>query len=142
MREILRAQDLIKEPSSSFAAGFDSFIYGYPEPKYTDGYHDFYKRSQGWLYAKDMAKGKGLAFTNAFRCDCGGYPFLYGGFWVCNKCGNKNVDRDWWNICVEKDGDEYCCHGLDFIDLQESSNYAFGETFNEAIDNYEKLYHK
>jgi hypothetical protein len=45
----------------------------------------------------------------------------------------------WWKIQVEKDGNEFCCHGLDFINLQESSNYAFGKTFEEAISNYEKV---
>ena len=48
---------------------------------------------------------------------------------VCNSCGNKDVDKEWWKIKVEKDGNEYCCHGLDFVNLQESNNYAFGKTF-------------
>ena len=40
---------------------------------------------------------------------------------------------------VEKDGNEFCCHGLDFEDLQSSNNYAFGKTFSETINNYEDV---
>lgn len=87
-----------------------------------------------------MAKEDGIAFTHVFKCKSDScFPFQYGGFFVCNSCGGKGVDKDWWKIKVEKDGNEFCCHGLDFTNLQESENYAFGDTFKEAIDNYGKL---
>ncbi|MCK4522047.1 MAG: hypothetical protein KAU20_05720 [Nanoarchaeota archaeon] len=125
------AQDLIKTNNPSITCSFNKFILGYdsPEPK----------GMQGYECAKRMAENGEIAFTHKFRCKCGGYPFLYGGFWVCNRCGRKNVDEDWWKIKVEKDGNEFCCHGLDFVDIMESDNYAFGKTFNEAIDNYGEL---
>ncbi len=138
MEKLKLEQDLIKTHNSSVSAGFNMFIYGYSQPLHTE-YYDHYPRYQGYSFAKEMAKKGEIAFTYNFKCKCGGYPFQYGGFWVCNECGGKNVDEYWWKIKVEKDGNEFCCHGLDFINLQKSENYAFGKTFNEAIDNYEKL---
>lgn len=137
MEKLKYAQDLIKTANSSIDCGFNMFIHGKPSPLYTDGYNDFYARSQGWSYAKEMAKKGEIAFTHRFKCRCGGYPISYGGFWCCNSCGGKDVDMEWWNIKVEKDGDSFCCHGLDFVNLQESNNYAFGLSFEEAISNYE-----
>ena len=32
------------------------------------------------------------------------------------------------------DGDSYCCVGKGFVNLQESNNYAFGDTWQDAID--------
>ncbi len=32
------------------------------------------------------------------------------------------------------DGNSWCCVGAGFVDLQESDNYAFGDTREEAID--------
>ena len=34
------------------------------------------------------------------------------------------------------DGDEYCVVGPDFVDMQESDCYAFGNTRERAIANY------
>lgn len=36
----------------------------------------------------------------------------------------------------QKDGDSYCCVGFDFVNLQESENYAFGDSWQGAIDNF------
>ena len=138
MKVLKYAQDLIKTRNSSVAGGFNSFIMGYDQPKPND-HHDYGERIQGYDYAESMAKDGKIAFTYKFKCECGGYPFQYGGFWVCNSCGGRDVNEDWWIIIVEKDGNEYCCHGLDFTDLQESNNYAFGKTFKEAIKNYGNL---
>ena len=142
MEKLKYAQDLIKG-STSVMGGFNTFISGGQEPKeheYGDK-SEWYARLQGYQYAEQMAKDDGIAFTKPFKCggseNC--YPFEYGGFFVCNSCGNKSVDKEWWKIKVEKDGNAYCCHGLDFINLQESDNVAFGDTFEEAIDNYGKL---
>lgn len=140
MEKLKYAQDLIKTSSVHVNCGFNQFIGGADEPKKSDyGSHEqWYAELQGYEYAKDMAKRSGIAFTHKFKCGCGGYAFQYGGFWVCNKCGNKGVDKEWWKIKVEKDGNQFCCHGLDFEDLQSSNNYAFGETFETAINNYEQ----
>jgi hypothetical protein len=34
------------------------------------------------------------------------------------------------------DGDKFCCVGEGFINLQESDDYAFGDSFDEAIINF------
>lgn len=140
MRQLKHSRELIKVNSSSVHAGFDMFINGHPPITFGDGYYDAYERMQGYDYAKKMAKENGIAFIFPFKCrenNC--HPFQYGGFFVCNHCGMESVDKEWWKIQVEKDGNEYCCHGLDFVNLQESKNYAFGKTFDEAINNYGKL---
>ncbi len=143
MEKLKYAQALIKASSSHAAGGFNTFINGGQEPKgheYGDK-SEWYARLQGYQFAEKMAKENAIAFTKPFKCgsssDC--YPFEYGGFFVCNSCGNKGVDKDWWKIKVEKDGDAYCCHGLDFVNLQESDNVAFGDTFENAIKNYGSL---
>lgn len=134
------AQDLIKTNNRSIIAGFNMFINGHPPLTFSDGYHDAYDRMQGYEFAQNMAKENGIAFTHPFKCERSScFPFQYGGFFVCNSCGVKGVDKDWWNIQVEKDGNEYCCHGLDFANLQESTNYAFGKSFSEAIRNYRNV---
>lgn len=139
MKELKYAQDLIKTTNTSVASGFNMFIKGHPPISFSDGYHDAGAIMQGYEYAKKMAEEDGIAFTHPFKCgqsNC--HPFKYGGFFVCNICGRKDVDKKWWKIQVEKDGDAYCCHGLDFINIMESDNYAFGDTFEEAIKEYEK----
>ena len=139
MENLKYAQDLIKTRNSSVMGGFNMFISGHSRPKPNE-YFDYYERVQGFDFAEKMAKENSISFTHRFKCNCGGHAFQYGGFFVCNSCGGKGVDKDWWKIKVEKDGDAYCCHGLNFINLQESENYAFGNTFNDAINNYEKLF--
>jgi len=138
MKDLQYAQDLIKTNDPAVRAGFNMFIMGYDSPQPRD-YYDCGERIQGYNYAKEMAMDGKITFTHKFRCSCGGYPFQYGGFWVCNDCGGKDVDKHWWKIKVEKDGNEFCCYGIGFINLQESDNYAFGETFDIAIKNYGKL---
>lgn len=142
METIKYAQELIKA-NTNVMGGFNDFINGWSEPKsheYGDK-NEWHARLQGYKYAEKMAKEDGIAFIYPFKCgkssEC--YPFEYGGFFVCNSCGKKSVDKEWWKIKVEKDGNEYCCHGLNFINLQESENYAFGKTFYESIKNYEKV---
>lgn len=87
-------------------------------------------------YAEQLINKGEIFFIYPFKCDCGHARFQYGGSWACNTCGNCITVPEWWKIRVTKDGDSYCCVGNGFIDLQESSNYAFGDTFQEAIDNY------
>jgi hypothetical protein len=139
MEKLKYAQDLIKTRNSSVSSGFNMFINGSPQITFGDGYHDAYARMQGWEFAEEMAKNGEIYFTHKFKCECGGNPIEYGGFWCCNSCGRKGVDKEWWKIKVEKDGKSFCCHGLNFKSLMESKNYAFGDTFEEAISNYEKV---
>ncbi len=138
MEKLKIAQECIKTSNPSVSYGFNMFVFGFDPPLHNE-YYDHYPRYQGYVFAREMAKKGEIAFTHKFRCNCGGYPFQYGGFWVCNDCGGKGVNKDWWKIKVEKDGNEYCCYGLDFLDLQESENYAFGYTFEDAIKNYGEL---
>lgn len=136
------AQDLIKANNPQIYAGFNAFLFGWKSPKSSE-YGDkseWYAHLQGYQYAEKMAKENGIAFIHPFKCSqsesC--FPFQYGGYFVCNTCGHKDVDRDWWEIQVEKDGNAFCCHGVNFVNLQESDNYAFGDTFEESIVNYRK----
>ena len=88
MSKLKTAQELIKTNNSSVMAGFNMFIHGHPPITFADGYHDTYDRMQGYEYAQKMAKEDGIAFTKVFKCkqgDC--HPFQYGGFFVCNNCG-------------------------------------------------------
>ena len=143
MEKLKYSDELIKS-SSNVMAGFNQFISGMGEPKRGD-YGDksqWYAEQQGYDCAKKMAKEEGIAFTHIFKCSkdksyC--HPFSYGGGFVCNSCGRNNLNKDWWKIKVEKDGNSFCCHGLDFQDLQSSNNYSFGDTFEEAISNYESV---
>ena len=36
----------------------------------------------------------------------------------------------------QQDGDAWCCVGEGFVNLQESNNYAFGDTWGEAVDKF------
>lgn len=144
MKEKLKyAQDLIKTNSPYVSMGFNQFIMGHETPNFNQGYspEEAGGRIRGYEYAKEMAENGEIYFTHPFKCgdseSC--HPFQYGGFFVCNACGNKNVDRDWWKVKVEKDGNSYCCHGIDFKNIQESKNYAFGDSFKEALNNYRKI---
>lgn len=142
MKKIKYAKDLIKA-NTNIMCGFDSFINGRSEPKRNE-YGDkseWYGRFLGYQKAKEMAQSDGIAFIHPFQCgkskSC--HPFEYGGFFVCNACGNKNVDKEWWKIEVVKDGNMFHCRGLDFVNIQESENHAFGTTFHEAINNYQEV---
>lgn len=136
--KILSAQYLLKDPSSSFSAGFNMKIFGETYQAVIDCY-DSLEKMQGFEKAEEMIKDGKIYYTHVFKCGCGDHPFLYGGFFVCNKCGGKGVDEKWWGIRIQKDGNEYCCTGENFEDLQSSKNYAFGKTFKDSIDNYENL---
>jgi hypothetical protein len=138
MEKLKYAQHLIKTKDSSVDCGFNMFIGG-NKLNYSDNYSDFGLRSVGYDEAERMAKEDGIAHVHNFGCYCGGSTYIYGGFFKCNTCHKSGVDKDWWSIKVEKDGDSFCCHGLDFVNLQESNNYAFGDSFYEAIEEYRKL---
>ena len=59
----------------------------------------------------------------------------------CDECGFVNNDKsdadpllDWWNddIRIMLDGNAWCAHRKDFINLQESSA-GFGDTPKDAV---------
>lgn len=78
---------------------------------------------------------------------CGSVTSTYGGAYSChnNYCPNSasifvcgpDPAPDWWNtgINVIKDGDAWCAHGPDFINLQES-HAGFGDTPKDAVKAY------
>lgn len=80
---------------------------------------------------------------------CGSRTFNYGGGWRCvkmycfnnasNPIGNLGPAPNWWNkgIQVIKDGDAWCAHDSDFINLHDS-NSGWGENPNQAIVEYLK----
>lgn len=39
-------------------------------------------------------------------------------------------------IIIRKDGNAWIAHGKDFTDLQESNNYAFGDTPEQALKDF------
>lgn len=81
--------------------------------------------------------------------DCGCPCFDYGGGWRCralycrnsanNPVPNVGPRPDWWDtdINVIKDGNAWCAHFDDFINLQESIA-AFGDTPQQAVDELRK----
>lgn len=142
----LLAQDMTDYPlvcnGGSAGAGFNRCVSGetyfdafkYPHEK-TDAY-----LNDGWNLAQKLIdRGEIYYVQNFHRYDCkNGYAFPYGGTWVCNVCGKRDLMSDKWKIRVFKDGNQWCCVGIGFVNLQESTNYAFGNTREESIDNYWK----
>ncbi len=95
-------------------------------------------KSAGWDAADKLIKEGIIFFVYPFECEREGCPtrFQYGGFWACNSCNTHISTPDWWKIKVVKDGDKYCCIGNGFVNLQESDNYSFGDSFQDAINQY------
>ena len=60
--------------------------------------------------------------------------FIQAEDWI--REGKLYFIKDGLKIKVLKDGNSFCCIGEHFKNLQESDNYAFGETFEDAIENY------
>lgn len=77
------------------------------------------KRFAGWDLANGMV-AKGKLFAALFPYEKQEYPT-----WQIAKCF--------------KDGNAWCCVGEGFENLQESDNYAFGDTQDEAIKAYGDL---
>lgn len=139
------AQDYMNNCASGGAmAGFNRRIYG---ESYADAFRhaqgeEYRKIYSGWSLADSMIAAGKIYYVNNFHntliqyYKCSGNAFLYGGSWVCNSCGRNDLYRPWWVIKVKKDGDQWCCVGEGFENIQESSNYAFGATREEAIKNY------
>lgn len=135
-------QDYIKDPCSSSIAGFNCRQGGH---SYADTFRYPDERTNadrygGWDLADRMIEEGKIFYLHNFHKshgDCpNGFAFPYGCTWVCNTCNSERLDKDWWIIKVEKDGNAWCCVGEDFVNLQESDCYAFGDTKDEAIKNY------
>lgn len=129
------AQDLLLNPSSMYASGFNRALHGEALPSVTEDT----RVQQGYNHAKELIQdGKVFYVHNFHDLECKSKATLYGGFWCCDCCGKKGVDRDYWKIRIFKDGSEYCCVGENFVNIQESQNYGFGRTKKEAIESYFK----
>ena len=130
------AQDYLNENCSGrVRGGFNQRIQGYSMPTGQGVTEEF----QGWCKADEMIKAGKIYYTHTFSHNCTALSFLYGGSHVCNACGNGRLEKPWWDIKLMKDGEAWFCVGEGFINLQESDNYAFGDTKKEALDNYYNL---
>jgi len=129
------AQHIAWDASGLFSSGFNRRIYGETIAEATKDQP--LAVHQGYNYADKLIKNGEIYYIHNFhQKECVGMAFQYGGFWVCNTCGGKAVDESWWTIRVFQDGNEFCCVGENFVNLQESNNYAFGKSRAEAINNY------
>ena len=130
------AQDYLNENvGGRVRGGFNQRIQGCSMPTG----HGQFEELQGWSKADEMIKDGKIFYTHTFPHNCRELSFKYGGSDVCNACGNKGLGKPWWNIKVMLDGNAWFCVGEGFKNLQESDNYAFGDTRKEAIDNYYEL---
>lgn len=121
------------------AGGFNARIQGEEIHSAIRGAYRW-EREQGWWAAdKKIAAGK-VYFVHPFphgKCRTPG--FIYGGTWACNECNSDGFQKPWWKVRVMKDGTVWCVVSEGFEDLQASSNYAFGDTKQEALDAYAAL---
>tara|TARA_R110000744_G_scaffold345967_4_gene451433 strand:+ start:523 stop:939 length:417 start_codon:yes stop_codon:yes gene_type:complete len=130
------AQDYLSEyVSGRVRGGFNQRIQGCPMPTG----HGQSDELQGWSKADDMIRNGEIYYTHTFPHNCRELSFKYGGSDVCNACGRRGLSRSWWNIKVMKDGSAWFVVGEGFLNLQESDNYAFGDTKKEALDSYYQL---
>ncbi len=139
------ADKIFKDPrsiSGDFLSAFNCAIQGdsrldvvgYPHPPYTYG-----DRTAGYERARKMINAGEIYYRHIFPHGCKHKSFSYGGSHVCNECGRNNLAKPWWNIRIFQDGDAWCVVGEGFQNLQESDNYAFGDTEEEALAAYQKL---
>ena len=121
------------------AGGFNSRILGEELHSTIRGAYRW-EREQGWWAADQKIAAGNVYFVHPFphgKCKASG--FVYGGTWACNECNRDGFQKPWWNVRVMKDGTAWCVVGEGFEDLQSSSNYAFGDTKQEALDAYAAL---
>lgn len=143
--QLQTADKIFKNPMSidgNFLGGFNARVFGdtYQDTCCYPNNHGIAERSSGWHKANKMIDEGKIYYRHIFpHGNCGATSFSYGGTQVCNKCNRSGIDEDWWNIKVMKDGSAYVVIGEGFENLQESSNYAFGDTKNGALKNYQQL---
>lgn len=143
MNRFAYAQDILKNSAGSVGAGFNRRISGM---SYTTAFQYPHERGDqdmvaGWEKADELIKnGKIFYVHNFHKLECpNGHAFLYGGTYACNTCQRDHLDKEWWKVKVMKDGNAWCCVGNGFVGLQESDNYAFGDTRDAAIQSYGEL---
>lgn len=127
--------------STRFRIGFEIRINGGDYSELTSDSDWRYGKNEGFEAAEKLIKAGKIFFVYPFECDADGCKgrFQYGTGWACNSCDTCISTPDWWKIKVMKDGNKFVCIGDGFINLQESDNYAFGNSFQDAINQY---YHK
>jgi hypothetical protein len=130
---LLTAQDILPLSQQDLFAGFNRRIFGESQADTPSQYWP------GWMLANEMVERGEIYATHVFKCSCGAYPVIYGGAFCCNACGHARVDEPWWVIRITRDGSAFMCNGLGFVNLQESGNYAFGDTAQEAREAYERI---
>lgn len=112
------AQDYLKETASGEArGGFNARLQGQTHHECMDGMpagSRWGERNAGWDLANKMIMN-GEIFSRA-------------------KINGKEIEFK----CF-RDGDSWCCVGPDFVNLQESDNYAFGDSRDEAIINFSEV---
>lgn len=142
--KLQHGDEVIRNGSGSALAGFNRRVQG---QSYADAFQYPHERQDremygGWTLADSMITQGRIYSVHNFHYShsgCTGHAFEYGATWVCNTCNRSQLNRDWWKIKVYRDGAAWCCVGEDFENLQESENFAFGATRDEAIKNYGDL---
>lgn len=145
-QELLTCQYIFPHECGQFASGFNCRVFGLTDRE-TNGYPAAHsqQRYAGWQKANDMINEGKIYYTHIFQHTsgssiCKDKSFEYGGSQVCNGCGRKRLAQPWWNIKITRDGSAWFVAGENFENLQESDNYAFGDTKEEALLNYQNLY--
>jgi len=141
MNKVKMAYELFESDDhrgGSWAGGFNQRVLGDLDI-HGRQYWDFGPRYAGFQHAQKMIDDGKIYYRHIFPHDCSGTSFSYGGTQVCNTCGQSRLDKPWWNIRITKDGNAFMVAGEGFEDLQASDNYAFGDTKDEALANYQKL---
>lgn len=105
------AQDYVSSSASGeFRGGFNSRLFGDSRLKSLSGVPKGYywaERSSGWEKANQMIlNGEIFSRKNGVEFKC------------------------------YQDGNKWCCIGAEFINLQESGNYTFADTREEAINEF------
>lgn len=143
MNRFAYAQDILKNSAGSVGAGFNRRIQG---QSYADAFQFDSERQDrdmvaGFYKAEELIEAGQIFYVHNFHdMECpSGHAFLYGGTYVCNTCQRAHLDKEWWKIKVQKDGSAWCCIGNGFVNLQESDNFAFGDTREQAIQAYGEL---
>lgn len=143
MDKFAYAQDILKNSAGSIGAGFNRRIAG---QSFADAFQYDNERQNrdmvaGFYKADDLIEAGEIFYVHNFhQLECPkGHAFLFCSTYVCNTCNRDHLDKEWWKIKVMKDGSAWCCVGNGFVNLQESDNYAFGDTREQAIQAYGEL---
>ena len=120
------AQDYLADTvSGQMRGGFNSRLHGedfLTAMEHIPSGYEWGQRSSGWEAANKMVLNGEIFSVHRFEYlpQCTLWP-------------------EWWVVKVYKDGGAWCCVGAGFENLQESDNYAFGDSRDEALENYSRL---